>query len=63
MLMGRRPAESQGQMFIAVADLPAAAGHPFYQKLNEALRAMALTDRKIDFTRGARENRGCGGFP
>ena len=47
MSMGRRPAESQGQMFVAVADLPAAAGHPFYQKLNQALRAMAF-DRNVE---------------
>jgi transposase len=47
MSMGRRPEELQGQMFIAVADLPAAAGHPFYQKLNEALRAMNF-DRQVE---------------
>jgi transposase len=47
MSMGRRKPELQGQMFIAVADLPAAAGHPFYEKLNQALRAMEF-DRRIE---------------
>jgi transposase len=45
MSMGRRKREMQGQMFIAVADLPAAAGHPFYEKLNAALRAMDFDHR------------------
>jgi transposase len=47
MSMGRRKPEMQGQMFIAVSDLPAAAGHPFYEKLNEALRAMDF-DRRVE---------------
>lgn len=47
MSMGRRKPELQGRMFIAVADLPAAAGHPFYEKLNQALRAMEF-DRRIE---------------
>lgn len=47
MSMGRRTRELQGQMFIAVADLPATAGHPFYEKLNAALRAMEF-DRRVE---------------
>ena len=47
MAMGRRKPEMQGQMFIAVADLPSTAGHPFYEKLNAALRAIEF-DRKIE---------------
>ena len=47
MAMGRRKPEMQGQMFIAVSDLPAAAGHPFYEKLNQALRAMDF-DRRVE---------------
>ena len=47
MAMGRRKPELQGQMFIAVSDLPAAAGHPFYEKLNQALRAMDF-DRRVE---------------
>lgn len=47
MSMGRRPTESQGQMFIALCDLPATAGHPFYLKLNEAFRAMEF-DRRVE---------------
>ena len=47
MSMGRRKAEAQGQMFIAISDLPATAGHPFYEKLNQALRAMDF-DRKVE---------------
>ena len=47
MAMGRRKAESQGQMFIAISDLPATAGHPFYEILNRALRAMDF-DRRVE---------------
>lgn len=47
MSMGRRKPEMQGQMFVAVADLPSTAGHPFYEKLNEALRALAF-DRQVE---------------
>lgn len=47
MSMGRRKAETQGQMFIAISDLPATAGHPFYEIVNQALRAMAF-DRKVE---------------
>jgi transposase len=47
MAMGRRKPELQGQMFIAVSDLPAAVGHPFYEKLNQALRAMDF-DRRVE---------------
>src|ERR1035437_10114705 len=47
MSMGRRKAEVQGQMFIAISDLPATAGHPFYVKLNQVLRAMDF-DRQVE---------------
>jgi hypothetical protein len=47
MAMGHRKPEMQGQMFIAVSALPAAAGHPFYEKLNQALRALDF-DRQVE---------------
>lgn len=47
MAMGRRKDEQQGTMFIAVAELASTAGHPFYEKLNAALRAMAF-DRRVE---------------
>ena len=47
MAMGRRKSEQQGQMFIAVAELPSTAGHPFYEKLNTALRAIEF-DRRAE---------------
>ena len=47
MAMGRRAGEQQQPMFIAVADLPATAGHPFYQKLNQALAALDF-DRRVE---------------
>jgi transposase len=47
MSMGRRKAEFQPQMFIAVSALPAAAGHPFYEVLNKALRALEF-DRRVE---------------
>jgi transposase len=49
MSMGHRKSEIQGQMFIATCDLPATAGHPFYEKLNQALRALEF-DRKVEET-------------
>jgi len=42
MSMGHRKGENQGQMFIAISELPSTAGHPFYEKLNEALRALGF---------------------
>lgn len=64
MSMGRRKPEMQGQMFVAVADLPSAAGHPFYEKLNEALRALAF-DRQVEeqCRKFYREDAGQGGRP
>src|ERR1035441_8062978 len=47
MSMGHRKPESQGQMFIAISDLPCMAGHPFYEKLNQALRAIEF-DRRVE---------------
>src|SRR5664279_4719295 len=47
MSMGHRKPESQGQMFIAISDLPATAGHPFYEKLNQALRAIEF-DQQVE---------------
>ncbi|HSU69372.1 MAG TPA: transposase [Tepidisphaeraceae bacterium] len=37
MAMGRRKTERQQALFIAAADLPRTAAHPFYAKLNEVL--------------------------
>jgi transposase len=37
MAMGKRPAERQEALFVAVDRLPKAAGHPFYQRLNGLL--------------------------
>jgi transposase len=42
MSMGHRKAEQQAQLFIAISELPSTAGHPFYMKLNEALRAIGF---------------------
>jgi transposase len=47
MAMGRREGERQEALFITIADLPSAAGHPFYEKLNEALRAIEF-DREVE---------------
>jgi transposase len=35
--MGKRRLETQGSLFIATDRLPRAAGHPFYEKLNQLL--------------------------
>ena len=37
MAMGKRRRETQQSLFIATERLPRAAGHPFYDKLNELL--------------------------
>lgn len=37
MAMGRRPAERQGNFWVATADLPAPVAHPFYKELNHIL--------------------------
>jgi len=47
MAMGKRPDQSQDTLFVMTADLPSTAGHPFYEKLNVALRAMRF-DRRIE---------------
>jgi transposase len=39
MAMGKRKAEKQELLFIAAADLPRVASHPFYEKLNQVLAA------------------------
>jgi len=45
MAMGKRSQQSQEALFVVTADLPSVAGHPFYEKLNTALRAMAFDQR------------------
>src|ERR1017187_4234468 len=47
MSMGHRKPESQGQMFIAISDLPIMAGHQFYEKLNHGLWAIEF-DRRVE---------------
>ena len=38
MAMGKRPAARQGSpLWVATADLPMSAGHPFYERLNRVL--------------------------
>lgn len=46
MAMGKRSAQ-QDPLFIVTADLPDTAGHPFYEKLNEALAAIEF-DRRAE---------------
>jgi hypothetical protein len=45
MAMGKQPAQNQEPLFIVTADLPDTAGHPFYQKLNEAFAAIEFDRR------------------
>ena len=37
MAMGRRRREEQGSFWVATADLPATAAHPYYQRMNQIL--------------------------
>lgn len=45
MAMGKRSSQSQESLFVVTAELPATAGHPFYEKLNVALRAIEFDGR------------------
>jgi transposase len=47
MVMGRRPAQQQTDLFIATSDLPQSPGHVFYDKLNQLL-AEAGFDRHVE---------------
>lgn len=47
MAMGKQPAQNQEPLFIVTADLPDTAGHPFYEKLNEAFAAIEF-DRRVE---------------
>ncbi len=47
MAMGKRSGQTQEALFVVMADLPSAAGHPFYEKLNMALRAIEF-DRRLE---------------
>ena len=44
MAMGRREREQQAALWIAVTDLPRAASHPFYRRLNQLLAAHGFDD-------------------
>lgn len=39
MAMGKRESESQGDLWIVAAELPQSAAHPFYDRVNEILKA------------------------
>src|SRR5262245_22611630 len=38
MAMGKRTRDRQSAMWVATADLPRAASHPFYRRLSQVLR-------------------------
>jgi transposase len=44
MSMGQRPREQQPELFVATSDLPRAASHPFYAKVNELLAGHGFDD-------------------
>lgn len=46
MAMGKQ-GQTQASLFVVTADLPSTAGHPFYEKLNVALRAIEF-DRRLE---------------
>lgn len=47
MVMGRRPAQQQADLFVATTDLPQSPGHIFYEKLNQLL-AEARFDQHVE---------------
>ena len=44
MAMGKRARDRQATMWVATADLPTAASHPFYAHLNQLLREHGFDD-------------------
>jgi transposase len=44
MSMGKRKREQQPVMWITTTDLPTAASHPFYRRLNQLLREHGFDD-------------------
>lgn len=44
MSMGKRKRERQPVMWITTTDLPTAASHPFYRRLNQLLREHGFDD-------------------
>jgi len=42
MAMGRRREQTQEALFVVAADLPSSGGHPFYEQLNAALKAIGF---------------------
>src|SRR5580704_2564450 len=44
MSMGERPRAQQPELFVATSDLPRAASHPFYAKVNELLAGHGFDD-------------------
>jgi hypothetical protein len=44
MAMGKRKRDRQPTMWVTTTDLPTAASHPFYRRLNQLLRKHAFDD-------------------
>ena len=44
MAMGKRKRDRQPTMWVATTDLPTAASHPFYARLNQLLREHGFDD-------------------
>src|SRR6266568_7674435 len=44
MAMGKRKRDRQPTMWVPTTDLPTAASHPFYRRLNQLLREHAFDD-------------------
>ena len=44
MAMGKRERDRQPAMWVAIAELPTAASHPFYRRLNQLLREQGFDD-------------------
>jgi len=48
MAMGKRKAIVSRAMWVAAADLPTAASHPFYRRLNRLLRDHVFADLNLN---------------
>ena len=44
MAMGKRKRNRQPPIWVTITDLPTAASHPFYQRLNQLLREHGFDD-------------------
>jgi len=63
MSMGKRKRDRQPAMWVTTTDLPTAASHPFYRRLNQLLREHGFDDFVEAQCRLLRRTMGRSGLP